>query len=162
MHASSRAFMAALAGFFTVSTAPAAELKVVTTTTPLAALVRAVGGDAVQVRSIAHGAQDPHYVAAKPSLMRALRDADGLVYNGLQLEVGWLPLLLEGSRNPDPPARQLAPAQRLHRAHRPGGAHRRAEPRIRRHSPRGATHTSGSTRATLLRWPSASPRGWPP
>jgi zinc/manganese transport system substrate-binding protein len=51
------------------------------------------------VSSIAHGAQDPHYVEAKPSFIRDLNRADMLIYNGLELEIGWLPLLIEGARN---------------------------------------------------------------
>lgn len=77
-----------------------AELEVVTTTTDAAALVEILGGDAVQVTSLAKGYQDPHYLEARPSNMRRLRDADLLVYVGLELEVGWLPLVLDGSRNP--------------------------------------------------------------
>ncbi len=76
-----------------------AEVKVVTSTTDLAALARGVASDDVDVRAIAHGAQDPHHVEARPSHMRRMRDADLLVYNGLELEVGWLPLLVDGSRN---------------------------------------------------------------
>lgn len=74
-------------------------LRVVTTTTDLAAIAAAVGGDDVEVESIARGYQDPHYVEAKPSFMRRLNRADLLIYNGLELEIGWLPLLVEGSRN---------------------------------------------------------------
>jgi ABC-type Zn uptake system ZnuABC Zn-binding protein ZnuA len=75
-------------------------LSVVTTTTDLADIAEALGGKRVKVRSIAKGAQDPHYVAAKPSYMRLLNRADLLLYVGLQLEIGWLPLLVEGARNP--------------------------------------------------------------
>ncbi len=75
-------------------------LSVVTTTTDLAAIAEALGGKRVKVRSIAKGAQDPHYVAAKPSYMRLLNRADLLLYVGLQIEIGWLPLLVEGARNP--------------------------------------------------------------
>ena len=75
-------------------------LSVVTTTTDIAAIAEAVGGKRVKVRSIAKGAQDPHYVAAKPSYMRLLNRADLLLYVGLQLEVGWLNLLVQGARNP--------------------------------------------------------------
>ena len=83
----------------TAGTADAAQLHVVTTTQDLAAIARAVGGDAVEVRSIARGYWDPHYVEAKPSYMRHLNRADLLIYNGLELEIGWLPLLIQGSRN---------------------------------------------------------------
>ena len=82
-------------------TAWAGALEVVTTTEDLAALVRAVGGDDVRVASISKGTQDPHHVDAKPSYMALMRRADLLVYVGLQLEIGWLPLLIEGARNPD-------------------------------------------------------------
>ncbi len=75
-------------------------LSVVTTTTDLAAIAEALGGEKVKIRSIAKGAQDPHYVAAKPSYMRLLNRADLLLYVGLQLEIGWLSLLVEGARNP--------------------------------------------------------------
>ncbi|HEX9879597.1 MAG TPA: metal ABC transporter substrate-binding protein [Candidatus Binatia bacterium] len=78
----------------------ARTLSVVATTRDLAAIAEAVGGDRVEVRSIAKGSQDPHYVAAKPSYMRLLNRADLLLYNGLQLEAGWLPLLVQGARNP--------------------------------------------------------------
>ena len=75
-------------------------LSVVTTTTDLAAIAEALGGERIKVRSIAKGAQDPHYVAAKPSYMRLLNRADLLLYVGLQIEIGWLRLLVQGARNP--------------------------------------------------------------
>lgn len=93
-----------LAGFcllFLVTTQSAAEgLRVVTTTTDIAALVEILGGDRVEVESLCRGYQDPHYLEAKPSHMARLRRADLLAYVGLELEVGWLPLLVSGSRNP--------------------------------------------------------------
>jgi zinc/manganese transport system substrate-binding protein len=82
------------------ATAAKADLRVVTTTTDLAALVEIVGGDHVEVEALCRGYQDPHYLEAKPSHMTRLRRADLLVYVGLELEVGWLPLLVDGSRNP--------------------------------------------------------------
>ena len=77
-----------------------AEVRVVTTTTDLGALVEIVGGEHVEVEALCRGYQDPHYLEAKPSHMSRLRRADLLVYIGLELEVGWLPLLVDGSRNP--------------------------------------------------------------
>lgn len=77
-----------------------AKIRVVTTTTDLAAIVSAVGGNEVDVEAIAKGYQDPHYVQAKPSYMRMMNRADLLVYVGMELEVGWLPLLIQGARNP--------------------------------------------------------------
>ena len=76
------------------------KLKVVTTTEDLAALAREVGGDRVEVESIARGYQDPHFVEAKPSFILKLNTADLLVLVGLQLEIGWLPPLITQSRNP--------------------------------------------------------------
>ncbi len=78
-----------------------AKLDVVATTQDVAALARIVGGDRVAVHAIAKGYQDPHYLAAKPSYMVRVNRADLVAYNGLQLEIGWLPLLLQGAHNPD-------------------------------------------------------------
>ncbi|MFH1679339.1 MAG: zinc ABC transporter substrate-binding protein [Candidatus Eisenbacteria bacterium] len=76
-----------------------AKLRVVTTLTEIGALVREIGGDRVEVVPLAKGHEDPHTLPAKPSHSRRMMEADLLVYNGLQLEVGWLPLLIEGARN---------------------------------------------------------------
>ena len=79
--------------------AAAAPLHVVTTVEGLAALVREVGGDRVQVESLSRGVQDPHFVDANPILAVKLRGADLLVDVGLELEIGWLPPLVNQSRN---------------------------------------------------------------
>jgi ABC-type Zn uptake system ZnuABC Zn-binding protein ZnuA len=84
----------------TVSDPPRASLKVVTSTTDLADLAKAVGGSRVDVVHISEGYQDPHFVEAKPSFMLRLRDADVFAFVGLDLEVGWMSLLVDGSRNP--------------------------------------------------------------
>ncbi len=76
-----------------------AALRVVTTTEGLAALAREVGGDRVAVISLSRGVQDPHFVDANPILAVKLRDADLLVDVGLELEIGWLPPLVNQSRN---------------------------------------------------------------
>ncbi len=78
----------------------ASKLKVVTATTDLAALGEEVGGDRIEVESIARGYQDPHFVEAKPSFLLKLRKADLLIVVGLQLEIGWLPPLITQSGNP--------------------------------------------------------------
>jgi ABC-type Zn uptake system ZnuABC Zn-binding protein ZnuA len=80
--------------------AEAKKLNVVTSTTDLAALTQEVGGDKVNVESIAKGYQDPHFVEAKPSFLLKLRQADLLIAVGLQLEIGWLPPLMTQSGNP--------------------------------------------------------------
>ena len=77
-----------------------AQLNVVTTTEDIASLVRVVGGERVNVQSLSRGYQDTHFVQAKPSLMITVHKADLLIYQGLELEVGWLPLLIRGARNP--------------------------------------------------------------
>ena len=75
-------------------------LEVITTTTDLAALVRAVGGDRVRVQAIAKGTQDPHQIEAKPSYMVRMRNADLVLAHGLDLETAWLVPLIQGARNP--------------------------------------------------------------
>jgi zinc/manganese transport system substrate-binding protein len=77
-----------------------AALHVVTSISTLGSLAREVGGDRVTVESLSRGYQDPHFVEAKPSLMLVLNRADLLIYVGLELEIGWLPPLVLGSRNP--------------------------------------------------------------
>jgi zinc/manganese transport system substrate-binding protein len=75
------------------------KLTVVTTTEDLAAIAREVGGDHITVDSIARGYQDPHFVEAKPSFILKLQKADLLVLVGRDLEIGWLPPLIQQSRN---------------------------------------------------------------
>ena len=75
------------------------KLNVVTTTADLASITQEIGGDRVDVSSIAKGYQDPHFVEPKPSFLLLLRKADLLEVVGLDLEVGWLPPLLDQSRN---------------------------------------------------------------
>ena len=79
--------------------AEAKKLTVVTATTDLAALAAEVGGDKVQVESIAKGYQEPHCVEATPSFLLKLRQADLLITVGLHLEIGWLPPLINQSGN---------------------------------------------------------------
>ncbi len=85
-----------------IATQPAlAELRVVTTTTDLAYFARTIAGDRAHVESICQGAQDPHFVQARPSYMVTLSRADLVIAVGLELELGWLPSLIQGARNPD-------------------------------------------------------------
>jgi len=92
--------LVALGAFFLPNLAEAKKLNVVTATTDMAALAQEVGGDRIQVESIARGYQDPHFVEAKPSFLLKLRNADLLIVVGLQLEIGWLPPLINQSGNP--------------------------------------------------------------
>jgi len=83
------------------ASAPAANaaVNVMASTEDLADLTRQVGGDKVKVESIARGYQDPHFVEAKPSFILKLAKADLLVVVGRELEIGWLPPLVQQSRN---------------------------------------------------------------
>lgn len=76
-----------------------ARLKVVATTADFAAVAEAVGGDRVEVTSLAKPTEDPHFVDAKPSLLVKLNGADVLIEGGAELEIGWLPALLQSARN---------------------------------------------------------------
>jgi zinc/manganese transport system substrate-binding protein len=96
------AIPAFLFGLLMISPAPAraaSKIRVVTSITDLAALTEEVGGDRVEVDSIARGYQDPHFVEAKPSFLLKLRRADLLVVVGLQLEISWLPPLINRCGN---------------------------------------------------------------
>jgi len=77
----------------------AAKLNVVATTPDLAAIARAIGGEAVEVVALAKPTEDPHFVDAKPSHIVRLNRADVLIEGGVELELGWLPPLLESARN---------------------------------------------------------------
>lgn len=92
--------LALLAGVWVLPTGAAGKIKIVTATSDLASLAQEVGGDHVEVESIARGYQDPHFVEAKPSFLLKLRQADLLIVVGLQLEIGWLPPLITQSGNP--------------------------------------------------------------
>lgn len=89
----------ALAAAFISPAARAEPMVVVATLPALGKIAEAVGGDKVSVTTIASGVQDPHFVDPRPSYMVKLRDAEALLVNGLDLEVGWVPPLIEGARN---------------------------------------------------------------
>jgi zinc/manganese transport system substrate-binding protein len=75
-------------------------LKVVTSTTDLDNIAQAVGGNRISSVHVSEGYQDPHFVEAKPSFILQLRNADVFAFVGLDLEIGWMPLLVDGARNP--------------------------------------------------------------
>ena len=75
------------------------KLKVVTATEDPASITREVGGDRVTVTSIGRGYQDPHFIEPKPSFLLLLKNSDLLEVIGMELEIGWLPPLLDQSRN---------------------------------------------------------------
>lgn len=82
-----------------ISAQATAQLKVVATTPDLASVAREIGGNRVNVVALAKPTEDPHFVDAKPSFIVTLNRADALVEGGAELELGWLPPLLENSRN---------------------------------------------------------------
>ncbi len=83
-----------------MSTPAYAKLNVVATLPWIGNLASELGKDKVNVKVLVKPSQDPHYIEAKPSMILAARSADMLIYNGLDLEIGYLPLLIESSRNP--------------------------------------------------------------
>lgn len=77
-----------------------ATIRIVTTTQDLKSIAELIGGDKVEVFSIATGYQNPHFVDPKPSYIIKLSNADVFVTVGLDLETGWSPQLVTSSRNP--------------------------------------------------------------
>ncbi len=77
----------------------AAPLRVVATTPDLASIAQSIGGERVEVQSLARGVQNAHFVEPKPSLIVKLMKADLFIQTGLEFEIGWAPPLIQGSRN---------------------------------------------------------------
>jgi zinc/manganese transport system substrate-binding protein len=77
-----------------------AKLNVVATLPDFASLAREIGGDKIDVTVMAKPTEDPHFVDARPSFVVQLRTADVLIEGGAELEIGWLPPLLQNARNP--------------------------------------------------------------
>jgi len=81
--------------------APAsAGVNVVATLPWIGSLAALLGGDGVTIKVLVKPGQDPHQIEAKPSMILAARTADILMYNGLELEIGYLPKIIESSANP--------------------------------------------------------------
>jgi zinc/manganese transport system substrate-binding protein len=84
---------------FLTAGAPSAKLNVVATLPDFGAIAREIGGDEVKVTALAKGSEDAHFVDARPNLIRVLNQADVLIEGGADLEIGWLPPLVQGARN---------------------------------------------------------------
>jgi len=95
-----RILIAVIFSFAAQAAWAASVLNVVATTASMGMLAREVGGAAVKVDVLAAPDRDPHMLQAKPSMMRALRDADLVVAVGAELEMGWLPAAINGAANP--------------------------------------------------------------
>jgi zinc/manganese transport system substrate-binding protein len=86
--------------FLCCITTPAfAKINVVATLPWIGSIVSDLGKDRIDVVTLVKPSQDPHLIEAKPSMILASRKADIMMYNGLDLEIGYLPLLIESSRN---------------------------------------------------------------
>lgn len=92
-------YLAVLLTTFSFIYAQVASAKVVASLPTFGEIAKEVGGDKVDVKSLAKGYQDPHFVDGKPSFILDLNKADLLIHAGLELEVGWLPPLVTGARN---------------------------------------------------------------
>src|SRR5438874_3984673 len=77
-----------------------AKLNAVATLPDFGSLAREIGGDKINVTVLAKATEDPHFVDARPSFVVSLRNADVLIDGGAELELGWLPPLLQNARNP--------------------------------------------------------------
>lgn len=76
-----------------------AKVNVVATLPDFGAIAQVVGGDHVKATTIARGTEDPHFVDARPSFIRVLNQADLLIESGADMEIGWLPPLVNAARN---------------------------------------------------------------
>ena len=76
------------------------RLNVLTSTMNIKSVTERIGGDFINLESIVKGPQDPHFLAAKPSYMLKAKNADLLILAGMELEIGWLPNIIHGARNP--------------------------------------------------------------
>ena len=123
-----------------------AALNVFATVPEWGALAEELGGDKVKVYTATNALQDPHHVEAKPSLIARARGADLVVATGAELEIGWLPLVLQQAGNPKVRAGQarLLRGRAVRAAARQAGAPRS---RRRRRASRRAIRTSRPTRA---------------
>jgi zinc/manganese transport system substrate-binding protein len=89
-----------LSVIFSCALSSQAKLNVVATLPDFGSLAREIGGDKVEVMVLAKPTEDPHFVDARPSFVVQLRTADVLIEGGAELEIGWLPPLLQNARNP--------------------------------------------------------------
>lgn len=95
-----RLLLLGLSGLMLWAADPAqARLNVVATTPDIASIAREIGGDKIEITTLTRPTEDPHFVDAKPSFIVKLNKADVLIHGGADLEVGWLPKLIEQARN---------------------------------------------------------------
>ncbi len=106
-HLGARILVLPVAAFFVLaaltpsgaSHAAEKRVRVVASLPNLGSIASAIGGNRIDLTTIAVGTQDAHFVDPKPSYMVKLRNADLLLINGLDLEIGWIPPITQGARN---------------------------------------------------------------
>jgi zinc/manganese transport system substrate-binding protein len=86
-------------GMLLAVSAAEAKLNVVATTADLGSIAKEIGGDKIELTTLGKPTEDPHFVDAKPSFIVKLNHADVVVEGGAELEIGWLPALLDQARN---------------------------------------------------------------
>ena len=77
-----------------------AQLNIAVSYPYIGALTKTIGGEEVKVTVLAKGNWDPHFIIPRPSLISKMRNADALIMNGGQLEIGWLPPIINRAGNP--------------------------------------------------------------
>lgn len=90
----------ALAAGLTAAVTASAEIRVAASTTNMAMLASEVGGDHVEVSTLAPPDRDAHYLEARPSMIAAIRNADLVMSVGAELEAGWIPAAINAANNP--------------------------------------------------------------
>src|SRR5436309_14305006 len=92
-------FIFAIAALVATASPAHAALRVFACEPEWGALTQALGGNLVDVTVATSALQDPHQIQAKPSLIARMRNADLVVCTGAELEIGWLPVLVQQSGN---------------------------------------------------------------
>src|SRR6266704_2355355 len=94
-----KSILLSLIGLLLAASVAEAKLNVVATTADLGAIAKEIGGNEIELTTLGKPTEDPHFVDAKPSFIVKLNHADVVVEGGAELEIGWLPALLDQSRN---------------------------------------------------------------
>jgi zinc/manganese transport system substrate-binding protein len=92
--------LVAIALFLALAAPAFAKTSVVATLPWIGSIASEIGKDRINVTVLVKPSQDPHLIEAKPSMILAARKTDVIMYNGLDLEIGYLPILIESSKNP--------------------------------------------------------------
>jgi len=92
-------FLLAAASLLLAAAPAAAKIRVVSSLDDFTSIAESIGGNRVETFALAKGYQDPHFVDPKPSFVLKLSRADLLIAAGLELEIGYLPPLIDQSRN---------------------------------------------------------------